>query len=118
MNDEQPQGPLGDVIPRKDARTGGGQPQQKVEDRPNVSQVSPEDYPEDQRASGRDVTNERGDASPTETQPNPNVSTEHQKEGDARRPRDVLDRDDVKRDPDSGNTIPDDYDPASGDPRR
>ncbi|WP_315763795.1 hypothetical protein [Sphingomonas sp. Y38-1Y] len=29
---------------------------------------------------------------PTETQPNPNISTEHQKEGDARRPSDTLDR--------------------------
>ena len=30
---------------------------------------------------------------PTETQPAPNLSTEHQKEGDARRPSDTLDRD-------------------------
>jgi hypothetical protein len=29
---------------------------------------------------------------PTETQPAPNLSTEHQKEGDARRPSDTLDR--------------------------
>lgn len=28
----------------------------------------------------------------TETQPNPNLSTEHQKEGDARSPSDTLDR--------------------------
>jgi hypothetical protein len=28
----------------------------------------------------------------TETQPNPNISTEHQREGDARRPSDTLDR--------------------------
>lgn len=48
----------------------------------------------------------------TQTQPRPNISTEHQDEGDARRPRDVLDRDDAKRDPESGLTIPDDYDPA------
>jgi hypothetical protein len=53
------------------------------------------------------------DLKPTETQPRPNISTEHQNEGDARRPRDVLDRDDAKRDPESGSTIPDDYDPQS-----
>lgn len=50
---------------------------------------------------------------PTKTQPSPNISTEHQNEGDARRPRDVLDRDDAKRDPVSGATIPDDYDPEA-----
>jgi hypothetical protein len=31
------------------ADTPGGQPQEDVEDRPNVSQVSPEDYPKEQR---------------------------------------------------------------------
>ena len=49
-------GPLGDARPNPDApdpRTGGGQPQEKVEDRPNVSIVKPEDYPE--KASGKDV---------------------------------------------------------------
>lgn len=46
---------------------------------------------------------------PTKTQPNPNLSTEHQAEGDARRPRDVLDRD-ANRASESGATIPDDYD--------
>lgn len=30
---------------------------------------------------------------PTETQPEPNISTEHQKTGDARRPGETLDRD-------------------------
>ena len=30
----------------------GGQPSEKVEDRPNVSTVKPEDYPLDQRARG------------------------------------------------------------------
>ena len=49
----------------------------------------------------------------TKTQPHPNVSTEHQNEGDARRPRDILDRDEAKRDPQSGGTIPDDYDPRA-----
>lgn len=29
---------------------------------------------------------------PTNTQPRPNISTEHQEEGDARRPSDTLDR--------------------------
>ena len=33
------------------------------------------------------------DIKPTETQPAPNLSTEHQKDGDARRPSDTLDRD-------------------------
>ena len=32
------------------------------------------------------------DARPTQTQPNPNISTEHQELGDARRPDDSLDR--------------------------
>ena len=54
-----------------------------------------------------------GTVKPTETQPRPNISTEHQKDGDARRPRDVLDRTNVKRDPESGNPIPDDYDPEA-----
>ncbi len=45
----------------------------------------------------------------------PNISTEHQEEGDAARPSDTLDRT-PKRDPLSGQTIPDDYDPARGRP--
>jgi hypothetical protein len=32
--------------------TPGGQPAEDVEDRPNVSTVTPEDYPLDQRARG------------------------------------------------------------------
>jgi hypothetical protein len=50
-------GPLGDNRPNPDApdpRTRGGQPQEDVEDRPNVSTVKPEEYPE--KASGKDVT--------------------------------------------------------------
>ena len=46
-------GPLGDARPDaggSPAATEGSRPQEKVEDRPNVSQVTPEDYPEDQRA--------------------------------------------------------------------
>jgi len=50
---------------------------------------------------------------PTESEPNPNISTEHQSEGDARRPSDVLDRKNVKRDPDSGAPIPSNYDPKA-----
>ncbi len=51
---KEKRGPLGDVIPgrTKDTRTGGGQPQEDVEDRPVVGQVKPEDYPEDQRNKG------------------------------------------------------------------
>lgn len=47
-------GPLGDARPSVDdpAPTPGGQPQEDVEDRPNVGTVKPEDYPEDQRAKG------------------------------------------------------------------
>jgi hypothetical protein len=43
---------------------------------------------------------------------NPNISTENQPEGAARRPSDTLDRE-PKRDPESGQTIPDDYDPQT-----
>lgn len=44
---------------------------------------------------------------PTETQERPNVSTEHQEPGDARRPRDTLDRE-PKRGP-AGQPEPSDY---------
>lgn len=50
---------------------------------------------------------------PTEVTKNPNVSTENQPEGAARRPSDTLDRG-SKRDPESGSGIPDNYDPESG----
>lgn len=36
---------------------------------------------------------------PTETQPAPDISTEHQREGDARRPSDTLDRDRPREEP-------------------
>jgi hypothetical protein len=52
---KEQRGPLGDARPDHDApdpRTRGGQPQEKVEDRPNVSTVTPEDYPKGQRAGG------------------------------------------------------------------
>ena len=41
-------GPLGDARPdaaEEDSRTEGGQPPEKVEDRPTGSTVKPEDYP-------------------------------------------------------------------------
>lgn len=44
------------------------------------------------------------DRRPTETQERPNISTEHQEQGDARRPRDVLDRT-PERGP-AGQTLP------------
>ncbi|WP_206240102.1 hypothetical protein [Novosphingobium terrae] len=50
---EEKEGPLGDVIPDaddRDTRTGGAQPAEPVEDRPNVGQVKPEDYPLEDRA--------------------------------------------------------------------
>ncbi|GEM_PF-1593410 len=46
-----PRGPLGDALPgrgRVDPRTRGGNPPEKVEDRPNVGTVTPDDYPEQQ----------------------------------------------------------------------
>ncbi len=55
IDDSPRRGPLGDVLPNEndpDPRTGGGQPPEKVEDRPVVGTVKPEDYPEDQRAKG------------------------------------------------------------------
>lgn len=53
MTDENRKGPLGDVIPSDDApdrQTPGGQKREKVEDRPNVGEVTPEDYPQADRA--------------------------------------------------------------------
>lgn len=50
---------------------------------------------------------------PTEKTKNPNLSTENQPEGSARRPSDTLDRE-PKRDPRSGGSIPADYNPESG----
>lgn len=44
---------------------------------------------------------------PTETQPAPNISTEHQREGDARLPSDTLDRDQPPEEPE-------DYDRGPG----
>jgi len=49
---------------------------------------------------------------PTPRQDHPNLSTEHQPAGDARQPQDTLDRQ-PKRDPRSGATIPDDYNPET-----
>lgn len=53
MNDRTPRGPLGDARPEhaEAAPTPGGLPQEDVEDRENVSRVTPEDYPPDERAS-------------------------------------------------------------------
>lgn len=48
----------------------------------------------------------------TEKTSNPNISTENQPEGAARRPSDTLDRE-PKRDPLSGGSIPDDYNPET-----
>ncbi|MFC4255840.1 hypothetical protein GRI97_13115 [Altererythrobacter xixiisoli] len=48
---KMPRGPLGDARPDAgtgDDRTGGGQAPEKVEDRPMVSTVKPEDYPHQQ----------------------------------------------------------------------
>ena len=39
--------------PDDDAETPGGQPQEKVSDRPNVSTVKPEDYPKEHRENLR-----------------------------------------------------------------
>lgn len=48
----------------------------------------------------------------TGTQNSPNISTENQPEGAARRPSDTLDRE-PKRDPLSGASIPSNYDPET-----
>lgn len=51
---EERGGPLGDACPegaKEDAPTEGSRPQEKVEDRPGVGTVTPEDYPERQRAT-------------------------------------------------------------------
>ncbi len=50
---------------------------------------------------------------PTEKTKNPNISTENQPEGAARRPSDTLDRE-PERDPESGGSISADYNPESG----
>ena len=50
---------------------------------------------------------------PTERTRNPNLSTENQPEGAARRPSDTLDRE-PKRDPEIGGSIPENYNPESG----
>lgn len=48
--DEVHRGPLGDARPDAggDGQTEGGQPPEKVEDRPAVSTVKPDDYPAQQ----------------------------------------------------------------------
>lgn len=55
--DDMPRrGPAGDARPSDedpDPRTRGGQPQEDVEDRPSVSTVTPEDYPDVDRADSR-----------------------------------------------------------------
>jgi hypothetical protein len=52
------------------------------------------------------------DIRPATTQERPNISTDHQASGDARRPQDTLDRE-PKRDPNTGATIPDNYNPET-----
>jgi hypothetical protein len=55
LDDTPRTGPMGDVQPREndpDPRANPGQPPEKVEDRPMVSQVKPEDYPKSERAKG------------------------------------------------------------------
>lgn len=49
---------------------------------------------------------------PTKIAHNPNISTENQPKGAARNPSDTLDRE-PRRDPLSGGSIPDDYDPRT-----
>ena len=55
QSDELPRrGPAGDVQPNDpDPRAGGGKSQEDVEDRPSVSTVKPEDYPEADRADSK-----------------------------------------------------------------
>lgn len=52
---ETPRGPLGDARPDSfdpHKQNESGQKPEKLEDRPSESTVTPEDYPEDQRAKG------------------------------------------------------------------
>lgn len=44
--------PAKTTAPDDDAPTDGGLPQEKVEDRPNIAPVTPEAYPEADRAKG------------------------------------------------------------------
>lgn len=53
-----------------------------------------------------------------QTQRRPNISTEHQGLSATRRPRDVVDRENMKRDPESSKTIPDEHDLAQQRPAR
>lgn len=57
QTDDMPRrGAAGDVQPNEqdpDPRTRGGQSQEDVEDRPNVSTVTPEDYPAADRAASK-----------------------------------------------------------------
>lgn len=50
---------------------------------------------------------------PTEKTDAPNISTENQPEGSARRPSDTLDRE-PKRDPESGGSTLENYNPETG----
>jgi hypothetical protein len=43
---------------------------------------------------------------PTTETDRPNLSTEHQRDGDARRPSDTLDRGQQEEEPEQGETIP------------
>ena len=52
---EIPRGPLGDARPDAadpHVQNDSAQKPEKIEDRPMVSSVKPEDYPKDQRAKG------------------------------------------------------------------
>lgn len=57
QTDEMPRrGPAGDAQPNAqdpDPRTRGGQRPENVEDRPSVGSVTPDDYPEADRADSR-----------------------------------------------------------------
>lgn len=63
-SDATPRGPLGDARPDAAkgaiAPTPGSRKPEKVENRDNVSMVTPEDYPEDQRAKLDDDGTNRG----------------------------------------------------------
>jgi hypothetical protein len=52
---ENPRGPVGDARPdavNPHVQNESGQKPEKLEDRPMVGSVMPEDYPEDERAKG------------------------------------------------------------------
>ena len=71
----------------------------------SIQRKSGADFSEDHRMTDHSRSERHV---PTKNSRSPNISTENQPEGAARRPSDTLDRE-PKRDPQSGGAIPDNY---------